>query len=788
MKKVITQFVRNFNRQKVVGLLGIGSLALGVMVSVVIGLWTINEMSFDNFHHGSERMYRIITKAKINGVENSGALSRPQTGDLAKARLPEVEDKTAIQFRDGALIRVDGIAWDDVRPIVAEPNFFTFFNFPLVEGNAATVLDAPDKVVVSESAALKYFGGEDVMGRTVIFSGRTYSVSGIMRDAPSNSHLQPEMVFHDVRDWGDGDIFSTYLRLREGTDVKSITESVQGYMYEVDPYMKNMDAVLKLEPLREIHFTKNSIYDPAVKGDMKIVSTFMLVAIIILVISCMNFMNLFVSTSFLRAKTIGVKKTMGANRFSLMSDFYGETAVYVLISLVAGIFLATACMPVFNSIVHTNISIDFSSPRIYLFAAVLALAVIVMAGSFPALYMTRFGIMETLREKFKGKNMSFLQKAFLVMQFAAATFLLIVVAFFGRQVDHMLAVDLGFDKENIIWVKGTNQFGGNNDDAGLAAYESLREEFLLDPSIADITMRRSLPTQWSGGSTLRKNPDAPDVLVEIVGVMPNYFDFMGMQIVEGENPFIDAPESEHIVLNQSAAKVLDLANPVDEMLIRGSGTAFQTDLTVSGIVKNAQLRSLRAEIEPQVYVNVQRGSGGSPHLFFKYTGDPQRVISLIEEKWNSRVTDGVPFEYHFLDRTYAELYRSETDSRNVLGFALIITLIITIAGLFAMAYFSMQRRIKEVGIRKINGATLSDLMLLLNRNMFTLVSVSFVIGALASLVFLNDWLTGFVERTPLSMWIFLGAGVLIFAVALMTVSYQTWKTATANPVKALKNE
>ena len=785
--RAITQFIRNFNRQKVVGLLNVSSLALGVMVAIVVGLWAINELSFDTFHRDHDRIYRIIVRAKINDADTAGALSWPFMGDMAKERLPEVEEKTMIMFRSGEMVQVDDVAWSDVGSIVAEPNFFTFFNFPLAEGDAATVLDAPGKLVVSESAAVKYFGSGDAMGRMVNFSGRTYNVSGIMRDAPANSHLQPEMVFHDVRD-NNGDGFSTYLRLSEGAGTAAVAESLAGFMYEGAPFMKDLGGIVELEPLREIHFAKNSLYDPAVKGDKRVVRTFVMVAILILVISCINFMNLFVSTSFLRAKTIGIKKTMGASRLSLMMDFYGETAIYVLVSLVAGILLAEACMPVFNSIVHTNISIDFASPQLYIFVATLAVVVTILAGSFPALYMTRFGIIETLREKFKGRRMSFLQKSFLVTQFSASTFLLIVVLFFGRQVSHMLATDLGFDMENILWVKGTSQFGGDHDEKGRQAYESLREEFLRESSVVDVTMRRTLPIEWAGALPIRKTPGEPDVVIERVGVMPNWFDFMGMQMAEGENPFLDAPESDYIVLNESATKVLELDEPVDAVVTVFVNPEY-VDMTVAGVTKNAWLRSLRTEIDPQAYVSMYRhGNGGPPYLFFKFTGAPGKVISLIEDKWESVVTDGTPFEYHFLDRTYAGLYRAETDSRNVLSYALMFTLIITMAGLFAMAYYSMQRRIKEVGIRKINGATLGDLMLLLNRDMFVWVGVSFIVGAAASWLFLRDWLSGFVVRTPLSVWIFLGAGVVILAVALFTVSYQTWKTASANPVLALKNE
>ncbi len=782
--RTIRQFIRNFNKQKVVGLLGIGSLGLGIMVSLLTGLWAINEMSFDNFHPGGDRMYRVIMRARMNDAEIRGVLSHSWLGERAKERLPEVEDAVWAMIGnfggDVTNIVVDDVFYSDVDHMAATPNFFTFFNFPLKEGDPVTSFPDGSNVIVSESAVNKYFDGGDAMGRAVIVDGHAFTVSGIMYDAPSNSHLRPEMVFPFAGKWEgwDGDIFSTYLLLGEGADTEKIAGQLTEIMYEGAPDYKSFGSVLEIEPLRDIHFADNLMYDPAVKGDRKTITTFLLVSLVILIISCINFMNLFVSTSFLRARTIGIKKTMGAGRFSLMLDFYGETAIYVLISLVAGIFLAAVCMPVFNSIVHTNISMDITSPRLWIFAAVLTLAVIAMAGSFPALYMTRFGIMETLREKFRGKNMSFLQKTFLVMQFSAAAFLLIVVTFFGRQVDHMLAADLGFDRENIVYVAATDRFGGDN-------FASVREELLREPSITGVTERWGLPTVWNTGFPVKVHSDDNDIVTEMIGVSQNYFDFMGMQLVEGENPLReDNPWSRDVVINESAAKVLGLDDPVGSQI---QSSFYEGPFTIRGVVKNARTRALHTEIEPQIYVDISF-TGSRKYIFFKIDGDPRSALSAIEDKWKSTDTGRQPFEFHFLDQTHAELYRAETDSRNVLGYALIITLLITVAGLFAMAYFSMQRRVKEVGIRKINGATLGDLMLLLNRNMFSLIAVSFAIGTLASLVFLRDWLTGFVERTPLSVWIFLAAGALIFAVALLTVSYQTWKTATANPVESLKSE
>ncbi|MDR2912703.1 MAG: ABC transporter permease [Alistipes sp.] len=784
--RAIRQFTRNFDKQRVVGVLNICSLSLGIMVSTVIGLWVINELSFDNFHPDGDRIYRMIVKARVNDAETSGALSHEWMGEMSEDRLPEVEQAVwmtfAGAFGDETEVVIDDVSYAEVDYIVASPDLFDFFNFPLAQGDPATAFaEESGHVIVSESAATKYFGNRDPMGQAVTIDGDIFTVGGIMRDAPSNSHLQPEMVFPIAgsrwENW-DGDMYTTYVRLTPGADAAATSKAVTTLLHERMPFYKDFGARIELEPLRDIHFSANSLYDPAVKGNRKTLRTFSLIAAIILVISCINFMNLFVSTSFLRARSIGVKKTMGGSRLSLMLDFYGETSVYVVVSLAIGMFLASAGMPLFNSLVHTNIAIDFASPQIYLFAAALTVTVTLLAGSFPALYMTRFGIIETLRGKFKGRGMSALQKGLLILQFSAATFLMIVVMFFGRQIDHMLSVDLGFDMQNVIYTKARAGFGSDN-------YASLREELMREPSIVDVTLRHNTPLEWAGGMPVRRNSEEEDIMTERVGVKPNYFDFMGMEIISGENPFRDnAPDSRNVVINESAAKILGWDDPLGHEIF---SSFFDGGMMISGVVRNALTRSLRTDMEPQVYVNMPYGNGWE-YLYFKVSGDPRRAIAAIEQQWDITATDGEPFRYEFLDQSHATLYRSETDSRNVLAYALMVTLVITVAGLFAMSYFSMQRRVKEIGIRKINGATIADLMLLLNRDMVVWVGISFVAGAGAGWLFLRDWLEGFVMRTPLSVWVFLLAGAGMCFVALATVSTLTWRAATANPVKSLKSE
>jgi putative ABC transport system permease protein len=536
-----------------------------------------------------------------------------------------------------------------------------------------------------------------------------------------------------------------------------------------------MNGYVTLEPLNELHFSTGFMGDSVEKGNKPLILVFALVALVILIISCINFTNLFISTSFLRAKTIGVKKSHGADKNTLIVDFYLETAYYVLISIAIGLFLAYLSFPIFNGFTQANININPLSPELYSFLAILFVFTVLLAGTFPALYLTKFNPIQTLGGKFKGKNISVFQKSLIIIQFSASIALLIVVGFMQKQVNFMVNHDLGFNKENVLYVHEHDNFAKN--------YEALRDELLKDPSITDVTLKNSLPTDWRQGWGIG-NVGSPDfVLMEMNYVMPNYFEFMNMKIIEGENPFyLEANDSIiPVVINESALRLLKLEPPIDQIIIANGAQR----MVVKGVMRNANIRSLRDEIDPQVYMKLN-WNAWCP-VVFKVTGDPQRAIDVIRAKWEE-LEPGYPFEYHFLDDTYKELYASEMNAEKVLAFAMLITFIISVAGLFAMAFYVTQRRIREIGLRKVNGATLKDLLLLLNKDFVVWVLISFLIAMPVAYFCLQSWLNGFTVKTPLSIWVFLLVGIITMAVALLTTSFQTWNVATMNPVKTLKSE
>ncbi|MDU1892571.1 MAG: FtsX-like permease family protein [Dysgonomonas sp.] len=786
------QFFRHFRKQKVVGLLNICSLSLGIMVSVIVGLWAINELSFDSFHEDGDRMYRVVQSFELSGKPLVAATSFKPLGEIAAAEMPEIEHMCRI-YKENDGVTIEEEVTFGLTAIMTDYDFFSFFTFPMKVGDPKTAFSAPDNVILTESTAKKYFPNADPIGKKISYHGYNFSVSGIMYDIPRNSHIQADIVFplfgyFGTWEWDSSFSYDTYFIISKGANMSAIEKRLSEINKAgVANFSHNAYNIFHLEPLRDVHFSKTDPgFDNAVKGNKNLLHIFIVIAITILTIACINFTNLFISTSFMRARSIGIKKSQGADKVSLILDFYKETTIYVFIAVILGVLLALLVLPVFNSYTRSDISIDFSSYWFYLFVICLAIVTTFMAGSFPAFQMTRFSVIETLRGRFKGKKMSALQKILIVIQFTASISLLITVIFFARQIDHILSQDLRFDNKNVVYVYGWREFGHD--------FKALRERMMGCPDIADVAMRQyDVPLRMGNGIGGENIETGDQILMDLSEVSPNYFDFFGMKFVEGENPLTleSAPDLNYCVINERAAEMLGMKEkPIDKSFIFKSIGGGRNDIDgktfiIKGVIRNTYVKSLYQDTDPEMYLNLSRDDHNP--IFFKIGGDTQKALNFIEEEWK-KIIPNVPFVYHFLDKTYEAQYASEVNSRNVLSYALIITFLITIAGMYAMVFYSTQRRIKEIGIRKINGATIKDLLLLLNKDIVMWVVISFVIASPLSYLYVNNWLSNFVVRTSLSPWVFLLAGLVSFVVAILTVSYQTWKAANMNPVNAIRSE
>lgn len=772
-------FWRNLQKQKTVGILSIGSLAVAIAVVILIGLWAVNEFSYDGFHRDKDKMYRVTGQVMLNGELAKIGATYKRLGDDALRMFPEIEAMCRVAPSSGD-ITVSDVVYPGKSFLQADSSFFSFFSFALKAGNPSTCLSAPDGLVIDEYAANSYFPGENPLGKTIRLDGKDFTVVGLMRNMPENSHLQSHIVapftgyWAEDLDYGTSDAFMTYFKIPDPAVIAKMEKGMTELIRQANPIFQQMSFEYQLQALEDIYFDNTLKFDNIVHGNKSLVLVFLLTAFVILAIACINFINLFVSTSFLRAKTIGVRKTYGADRKMLIGAFYKETFYYVVLAAAAGTMLATWALPLFNRLADYRLVIDHSSPLLYGFLAAIVVVVMLAAGTFPAFYMTKFNTVETLKGQFKGKNLSFLQKGLIIIQFTAAIVFLISVFFIEKQVKYMIRKDLGFDKENIFYLADRGGFCKN--------YDAFCHEMLAHPSIVDITLKDAEPLGWCRGDVVGKPGSDQNYLMEFCQIKPNYFRLMGMKMKEGREFAENAGDSlNYCIINETAARMLEFPHAAGERLAANGGY-----YTVLGVVKDAYTKSLHQAVDPQIYFPYT-GTYGYPIIFFKVQGDPQEAIRAVRAKWND-LNPGKPFDYAFLDDSYAQLYKAETNAGNILGVAMAITLVISVAGLFAMAYYATQRRLKEIGVRKVNGASVKELLLILNRDFFVWVGISFLLACPIAYLFVKSWLEGFVERTALSWWVFLSAGAVTFFVTLLTVSYQTWQAANVNPVKVLKSE
>jgi putative ABC transport system permease protein len=666
---------------------------------------------------------------------------------------------------------------------LADSNFFQFFSYPIKTGDINSCFNDPDEIVITESLAIKYFGDKNPIGETVNIFSRDWQVSAVMFDVPYNSHLQFDAICamsgvpsFDNGSWGNRDMYGTYVKIAENTDKDDLAKSITALAQDYFPPYSQIDIHHILQPLSDIHFnTEFYRFDYALKSDKRFVMIFLFMAIAILVIACINFTNLFISTSFLRAKSIGLKKANGASKGSLIREFYIETTLYVLLSVTAGIGLSMLFLPLFNQLANSNLVFNFSNVFFLALLAGITILTIFMAGTFPALYLTKFKPAATLKGKVNGKNISLVQKGLVILQFAASIVLLVTVVSIKRQVNFVQSADLGFNKSNMVYVDATGAFS--------ESYETIKQELERNHAILEVTAKNCIPSDWNQGVDIatqetRENP----FIMEVCSVKDNYLDLMEIRVVKGENISNYHDSLNYVMINEQAARVLGIdKNPIDQIIYTGDDP-----YVVKGVLEDVKTKSLHSRVDPQVYNKLNKVEDHHV-LMIRISDDTQSALQTIESKWKEANPD-YPFEYYFLDNTYDGLYHNEIRAGKIVAWGMCIALFITMIGLLAMARYSTARRTKEIGLRKVNGAEVMDILILLNKDFLKWVVIALVVAIPVSWYAVNGWLNSFAYRINLSWWVFAMAGSIALMIALATVSWQSWNTATRNPVDALRYE
>jgi len=784
--------LRNMQRNRLFTGLNIFGLATGLACSILIFLWVKDELSYDRFNPGAERIFRLTGKVK----DIEGAMMPPALTGVLKNEIPGIKNATRLVSL-AKVITVGTKKFDEKYMYYADSNFLQIFNYPLLRGNSASVLSAPNTVVLTEATAIKYFGSVDhAMGKFIYIDndikGATLLVTGILKNIPANSHLRFDLLL-PIQNW-DKQVadpqpwryFDSYVYFQLADEVQPSRNFLQKVQQQLNTIRNKaiigtpaVPAVISIQPLTDIHLYSHFRNDVDGQGNIQYVRIFALVAVFIVFIACINFMNLATALSGARAKEVGLRKTIGALRKQLVFQFMGESILLAFISLGLALVFVRLALPFFNTLASKSISLDLLDIR--LIGQILAITLLVglLAGSYPAFYLSSFNVIRVLKgvRMSEGKS-SFLRNGLVVLQFSISVALIVSTVVIYNQLHYLHNRDIGFDKENLLYIP-MPEVGDLRDNA-----DALRSALNQSPQIGDYTIISDLPTDLNTQTPLiwRGMDKGALVITQRLNVDENFIRTFHVHMVAGRFYSREFKENDsEYVVNETAARAMqmDPASAVGKMItVRGQ------EGVIIGVAKDFNFRPVFQPIEPLV---IRHRAQGDYLVIRTAPGAMQKTLASAKACFQN-VYGNNPFSYGFVDQDLDHLYSSETRMGSIFNIFSILSIVLSCLGLFGLATFATQRRAKEIGVRKVLGASRVGIVLLLTKEFLQLVSLSLLIAFPIAWYAMHRWLQEFVYRIDINAWIFFAAAAAALVMAFLTVGYQTIRTATANPVGALKSE
>ena len=782
---------RNLLRHKLFSGLNIFGLATGMACSILIFLWVQDELSFDKFNHHADHIFRVTEKDNDEGY----AVAPPSLAYAIKTQIPAIKNATRITSIQ-KMITVGTKKFGEKNIYYVDSNFLKIFNYPLLEGNVATVLSSPNSVVLTEKTAIKYFGSVDAaIDKTIHIDndikGSNLLVTGILKNIPSNSHLQPDMLIPmDLYDkanntkygWTNFDVY-VYFQLKDAVaPTSSNLDNINKQINEI--YRQNnheFPASFTAQSLTDVHLHSQYQLDVAGQGNYEYVKIFALAAIFIIIIACINFMNLTTAVSGKRAKEVGLRKTIGAMRPQLIAQFIGESLLLSFISLLLAVLIVYLMLPLFNQVASKSISFNPLDPII--FTSLIAVAIItgLLSGSYPAFFLSSFNPIKALKgNKILSGNKSFLRNGLVVFQFSISVILIVTTLVIYNQLQFIQNRDIGFNKENLLYMKmpGVGDLKNNKD--------AMKVTLAQYPDITNYTFTDELPTNLTSSSQLTWRGMSPGthVMACRLRVDENFIKTFGMQMIAGRFFSKDFGSNDTgYVVNETALKAMGLTikNAIGKII---SISLEDKEVPIIGVVKDFNFQPVQQSIEPLVMKS--NFSGG--YVAMRTTpANIQKVIASLQKTFHNVYGD-YPFSYGFVNDDLSRLYVTEQRMEKLFNVFSILSIVISCLGLFGLATFAAQQRIKEIGIRKVLGASEAGIVALLSKDFIQLVVLSFVIAFPVAWWASDKWLQNFAYRINISWWLFAIAGGIAAIIALITISFQAIKAAIANPVKSLRTE
>ncbi len=811
LKNYLNVALRNLFKHKFYSLINILGLSVGLTCFLMISLYVVDELSYDNFHTDAERIYRMDFSGNINGSEFITALASAPAAETMVAEFPEVEDAVRLRGTGNWIIKRKNTedAYNEDKVIFADKNFFTFWDFDLTTGNAETCLERPNTLVISKSLATKVFGDEDPVGQIIVLDNNDdWEVTGVYEDMPENSHFSYEMLLSmESREEAKSKMwmsfnFNTYLKLQEGYDPalletkfpdlieKYIGPEIQNFMGASleEFYEAGNDAGFYLFPLLDIHLYSDKLGELAVNGDIKYVLIFTAIALFILILACINFMNLSTARSAGRAKEVGVRKVMGAYKSQLRKQFLTEAFLITFISIVIAYSLSFLLLGQFNTLADKEMAFNgLLSPAFILIMTGVLIVVGFLAGSYPAFFLSRFRPVEVLKGKLNlGLKGGGLRSTLVVLQFCVSIIMIIGTAIVYQQLSYIQNKKLGYSKDHILMIHDPWLMG---DKA-----ESYKNEALQFSNILTGTMSSFLPVNtadnnnaWFPGSNSTKSET---YVFHEYRVDHDYMETLGIEMKTGRSFSKDFPsDSLAVVINEAAMHRIGWSEEeaIGKTLSTFDGfqdSIYTVSYKVIGVVKDFNFTSLKEKIEPLIF-ELGRSRG---FVSFKISSeDIPATINYLEDKWNE-FAPSQPFAYSFLDDRFNEMYENEQKLGKIFGVFAFLAIFIACLGLYGLAAFTAEQRRKEIGVRKVLGASIASIITLLSKEFLKLVGIAFLIAAPIAYYFMSEWLQDFENRTNINLMVFILAGVVALVIAWVTMSFQSWNAARVNPARSLKDE
>lgn len=797
LKNYLKVAVRNIKRQKGYSFINIFGLSIGLACFIIISLWVKDELSYDKYHENIDNIYLVAVEHHSGDNVSQGSATPAPLAAALKENYPEI--KNAAHFvsswptgKGRNLIGVDDNKFFTNNLFLTEPAFFEIFTIKFLQGTANSALEGTNSIVLTESVAKKIFGNINVLGKLVDLDDKSVIVGGVIEDPPDNSDFSYEVLLSSayvgntpngffLRKW-DSYGFRTYVLLEEGANIENINRKIKEHIIKANPRWAHRPSYISLYPAGRLH-----LHNIGGGGLIVYIYVFSVIGFFVLLLACINYMNLATAKSVSRIKEIGLRKVVGSTKAQLIRQFLGESFLFSFIGLFLALVFVLIFLPTFNNIAGKNIRFDFTNYSNLLIPLLTALAVAFIAGSYPAFYLSSFKPVQILKKSmFSGDKSAVFRKILVVLQFTISIALMTGMAVVYSQINYMRNAEIGFNKENIIYF--------SLEDNSPDTYKALKGELLKNSNILNVTVKSALPL-FSGSTSGTISWEGKDPKNEINWCHPmvdyDYFRTLNMQIAEGrdfsEENMSDMAEA--FILNEEAVRQGNIENPLGKRIQVNGENGY-----IIGVVKNAKLNSLRSQISPEVYhlsqtfterysyviVKLRRGTGNAGERISGTLGN-------IENIWKKFYPASI-FEYNFLDEAIDNLYRAEIRISSLLNYFTLIAVIISCLGLFGLSLFMMERRTKEIAIRKINGSSQLQIIKMLSGDSLKWVLIANIFAWPVSYYFMRKWLQDFAFRINLSIFTFILIGIAALLIAFLTVSYQSVKSAKTRPVQALRCE